>query len=89
MQFIEEHIGKVITAVIALIATGFTWLVRTVFTNEKKVTLLQQELNHQFMNNNKRQDELKESLIKIEQQSTLALENQTKVIKELVEVLRK
>lgn len=89
MQFLEEHVGKVVTAVVALIATGFTWLVRTVFTNEKKVTLLQQELNHQFMNNNKRQDELKESLIKIEQQSTLALENQTKVIKELVEVLRK
>ena len=89
MQFVEEHIGKVITAVIALIATGFTWLVRTVFTNEKKVTLLQQELNHQFISNNKRQDELKESLIKIEQQSTLALENQTRVIKELVEVLKK
>ena len=89
MQFVEEHIGKVITAVIALIATGFTWLVRTVFTNEKKVTLLQQELNHQFLANNRRQDELKESLIKIEQQSTLALENQTRVIKELVEVLKK
>jgi hypothetical protein len=40
----DEIINTIIVTVIGAISTAGTWLVRTVLTNQKQITLLQEEI---------------------------------------------
>lgn len=89
MSVIEEHIGKFVAAVLGLLSTAIVWVVRTVFTNEKKVGLLQQSLENHLNESHERHTDLKQSILKIETQNSLAIEHQTEIVKALIETLER
>lgn len=41
---INDFLNYVISAVVAAVASGVTWLIRRVLTNEKQIALLHQEI---------------------------------------------
>lgn len=89
MSFVEEHTGKFVTAILSLVSMAITWIIRTVLTNEKKVALLQQSLENHLTESEKRHIDLKESIIKIETQNGIAIQNQSQLVKALIETLER
>lgn len=89
MSFVEEHTGKFVAAALGLISMAVTWVIRTVFTNEKKVALLQQALENHLTESEKRHIDLKESIVKIETQNGIAIQNQSQLVKALIETLER
>jgi hypothetical protein len=89
VSFVEEHTGKFVAAALGLISMAVTWVIRTVFTNEKKVALLQQALENHLAESEKRHIDLKESIVKIETQNGIAIQNQSQLVKALIETLER
>lgn len=89
MSFIEEHLGKLIAAVLALITAAITWIVRTVFTNNKKVELLEQHIQDNNKRLDERHSEIQNSILKVEKQNEVALDNQQRFIEVLLTRLEK
>jgi hypothetical protein len=46
LEHARDGVGAFIAAMIAAIVAGVGWLIRTVFTNQKKIELLEQALHH-------------------------------------------
>lgn len=69
LEHVRDGLGAFIAAVVAAIVAGVGWLIRTVFTNQKKIELLEQALSHR---DNERKDmrdditEVKDSVKRIE-----------------------
>jgi len=80
MSVIEEQIGKIIAGGVSITVAGFIWLVRTVFTNNKKVDLLRQELETKRINDLEHYGQIRRSIIKVEKQNEVAIQNQQKLI---------
>jgi hypothetical protein len=74
MSMIEDYSRHIGAAIIGGIATGFAWLVRTVFTNQRLLQLLEQKQDMQHT-------EIKEALQKLEQSTNDAIGNQMLVAK--------
>lgn len=50
MLGVSEYIEQFITGIVVMLVTGVTWLFRTVFTNQKEIALLKEEIaNRQHM----------------------------------------
>ncbi len=46
LDHLREGISALIAALVAAVVAAFGWLVRTVFTNQRKIDLLEQSLLH-------------------------------------------
>jgi hypothetical protein len=47
MSILDEHAGKFVAGGVALVVGAVSWLTRTVFTNNKRLQLLEQQLKFQ------------------------------------------
>lgn len=63
---LEETIGKIVAAVVSALTAGFLWLVRTVFTNQQQVKLLQQGMLNLQKSNEHQGELLREKLTALE-----------------------
>lgn len=68
----ENYIEKVIGAIVALIAGGFVWCIRTINSNKEEIRLLQAELKSQreqfeeaVKGQEKKRDELRSEMAEI------------------------
>jgi hypothetical protein len=65
----RDGVSAFIAAVVAAIVAAFGWLVRTVFTNQRKIELLEQALSHRDIERKDMRDditEVKDSVKRIE-----------------------
>lgn len=89
MSILEENIGKLIAGAVALVGAGLTWIVRTVFTNNKRVDLLEQSIQDSRKHLDERHLEIKESILKVEKQTEVSMINQQKLIEALLKKFEK
>lgn len=59
---LNEYIYQIYTALISAIIAGITWLIRRVLTNQKEISLLQQEIETR----DTRRDEDREILLRLQ-----------------------
>lgn len=57
-----EYLDKIVAGGITLVTTALIWLVRTVFTNSRKIELLENEIKHR----DNIQVELKNTMLRLE-----------------------
>lgn len=62
----EETVGKVIAAVVSALSAGFFWIVRTVFTNQQQVKILQHSLDSLRESNEHQSELLRQQLLSLE-----------------------
>ena len=69
MTFWDDHGGKVVGGIVASVFAGITWLVRTVFTNQKTLDLHASKL-----------DQLHDDLREMKAENRQALTNQSRIL---------
>ena len=74
-----EYVYKLVAGAVTLIITSLIWLVRTVFTSSKKIELLENEIKHRTSG----QDELRDSLRRLEIDVKKLAENLSGEVKDL------
>lgn len=73
---LDEHSGKIVGGLVSAVVAGFVWLVRTVFTNQKALALLEQKQDMQH-------EELKTAVAEIRRSNSSALKTQSKIVEML------
>jgi hypothetical protein len=76
MKYVEEFLTYIVVAA----AGGVVWLFRTVFTNQKQIAMLQEDIKSR----DKRRDDDREILLELKSE----LKNETKEIRGDIEDLR-
>lgn len=61
-EHIEQFLFWALTGTVAALASGFWWLIRTIFTNREEIRLLREELIHR----DRQRQEDRERMAKIE-----------------------
>ena len=56
----NDYITQIVGTVIVALSSGLTWLVRTVLTNQKQMTLLKQEINERDVRRQEDRELMKE-----------------------------
>lgn len=74
-----EYVDKLVAGAVTLIITSLVWLVRTVFTSSKKIELLESEIKYRTSG----QDELRDSLRRLEVDVKKLAENLSGEVKDL------
>lgn len=74
-----EYLDKLVAGAITLVVTSLIWLVRTVFTSSKKIEMLENEIKHRTIG----QDELRDSLHRLEVDVKKLAENLSGEVKDL------
>jgi len=67
MSFFEEHTGKVVSGLIGLVIAGFTWLVRTVFTNKQELAVLKEHLRERDARRDEDRERVEERIAEVRQ----------------------
>jgi predicted Holliday junction resolvase-like endonuclease len=91
MHLISEYIEQFITGIIVMLIGGITWLFRTVFTNQKEIALLKEDilfreekLNEEIKNRERMRAEDREILLSMK----VELKEDSKEMKQKVENLQ-
>lgn len=59
---LEETYGKVVGGLVASVIAGFTWLVRTILTNNKKIAVMETRIANDIERQKEMQERQKEIL---------------------------
>lgn len=86
MTFFEEHSGKVWATIFGLVATGGTWLVRTIFTNHKRLDLLEQKQDMQHAAAMEGLSAVRDDIHEIKTSNDNAIQTQVKIVEILREI---
>ncbi len=86
MNFLEEHGGKFVGVLATFIATGILWMVRTVFTNQKQLELLEQKQDMQHDAAIKGLTAVSEDISEIKNNNSSAVEAQETMLRIMREI---
>lgn len=89
MTFFEDHGGKLWAAGIGLVVSTGTWLVRTIFTNHKRLDLLEQKQDMQHAQAMKGLNEVRDDVKSIKDANDTAIHTQAEIVKMLKKMTAK
>lgn len=80
-----EYLDRLYWAILALVSGGFTWVIRTVVTNNTKVALVELQLESLKVNSNNHHKETREDIRRLVESNDKAITNQQKIMEKLID----